>query len=138
MKRCGFINTRYPSRPLSQKLEDVAGIEMALEFFRVLADPLPLSFLQPEPAGCEGPPVQSCGQGLLSPKACWARQQCHTCAQQLPPHERSAPTLPFAAEPTRKMSVVEVSLSREGGSAGGRARSGLRSVNVTAQPSTAL
>lgn len=38
VKRSGFINTRYPSRALGQELEVVAGVEMALELFRALAD----------------------------------------------------------------------------------------------------
>lgn len=41
VKRSGFINARYPSRPLGQKLEVVAGVEMTLELFRRLADLLP-------------------------------------------------------------------------------------------------
>lgn len=38
-----------------------------------------------------GPALVSAGHG-----------QCHTCAQQLPPDERSATTLPFAAGANRK------------------------------------
>lgn len=112
VKRSGFINARYPSRPLGQKLEVVAGVEMTLELFRRLADllPAPLCCGMRRSWGRAWSGWCCCREGTLGHTLPHPATPCHTlpyCAtpchtvphhtQQSPPGEEPAPALPFAA-----------------------------------------
>lgn len=136
VKRGGFINTRYPSRSLSQKLEDVAGVERhwnALKCWQICSR-FPF---RTRVCRMRRDQVPSCGRGLLWPKARgwrWARRWCRRgtgsatrVLSSCHPMKGQPQRCHLQRERTGKMSVVEVSPEQ-----GGRQRQGQRMDAVSA------